>query len=342
MVTINSVGMTFAVQLDGDQIHGGVEILEYTKGRCLLRYSNDIRHEVIKVSVNMSGTNIDNETFMMGTYYYTEPNGAMAVPMRDALLWFVSKGVSVVTLGVNDYTSIDSTTVNDYLTATIGILPGISYNAVGAPKGKDVDDVIAMRPDVIMPPNVILNPLWGDGCTIESNYTLIDPTASWNHAPSGLLSNQIQVSESDRSLTLSDRDSDPIKTYSLSHVPDCADMLEVKWTSLTGAVRLHYFPIVSFIRGNGDSIEVDSLTDGYEVFKANHVAVRCRLTGLTRWGYYYYMDLLQASDPAAVIIAKGIRVGGYPVFIDGDGAETPDGNGFYNFEFVCNLQQYEP
>lgn len=342
MIKIDSSNNTFYVLLDGDKIHGGVEILEYTKGRCLLRYANKSRHEVIKVSVNMSGTNSDNETFTMGSYYYTEPNGAMAVPMRDALLWFMSKGVSVVLLGVNDYTSIDSTTVNDYLTAKIGILPGISYNAVGAPKGKDVDDMVAMRPDVIMPPNVILNPSWADGCTIESNYTLIDPTASWDHAPSGLLSSEIHVSNLVRSITLSDNNADPIKTYSLSDVPDCADMLEVKWTSLTGAVRVHYFPIVSFIRGNGDSIEVDSLTDGYEVFKANHVAVRCRLTGLTRWGYYYYMDLLQASDPAASVIAKGISVGGDTVFIDGDGAETPDGNGFYNFEFVCNLQQYDP
>lgn len=340
MITINSSNLTFSVQLDGDQIHGGVEILQYLKSRCTMRFfPNSLTFQ--KVAVTMNGTDMGGTLHTQGPlYYYTDTKGNLAIPLRDMLLWFKKRGVDAVNFEVDSFNDVLDTQVADIATAVLGIVEGISYNAVGAPNGKDVEDATAQRPDVIMPPNVIINPSWSYGSQIESDYTLIDPTASWGYNPSNLLHSEISVKGTTRTLTLTNSNSDVIKTYNLADAPTCADLLMVQWTSLTGAVRIHYFPIVSFIRGNGDKIEVESLGDGYEVQKANYTAVRCRITGLTRWGYYYYMDLLQASDPLACVIANGIVEDMQPVFIDGESAETPEGTGFFNFEFVANLKQY--
>lgn len=340
MITINSSNLTFAVQLDGDQIHGGVEILQYLKSRCTMRFFPN-RMNFQKVAVTMNGTDTGGTLHTQGPlYYYTDTKGDLAIPLRDMLLWFKKQGVDAVNFEVDSFADILDTQVADIATAVLGIVEGISYNAVGAPKGKDVEDATAQRPDVIMPPNVIINPSWSYGSTIEGNYTLIDPMASWSYNPTNMLHSEINVKGNVRTLTLS-VGGNVIKTYTLADTPTCADLLMVQWTSLTGAVRIHYFPIVSFIRGNGDKIEVESLGDGYEVQKANYTAVRCRITGLTHWGYYYYMDLLQASDPLACVIANGIVEDMQPVFIDGESAETPEGTGFFNFEFVANLKQYE-
>lgn len=341
MITINSSNLTFSVHLDGDQIHGGVEILQYLKSRCTMRFfPNSMTFQ--KVAVTMNGTDTGGTLHTQGPlYYYTDTKGNLAIPLRDLLLWFKKQGVQAVNFEVDSFADVLDTQVADIATAVLGIVEGISYNDVGAPKGKDVEDATAQRPDVIMPPNVIINPSWSYGSQIESNYTLIDPTARWDYNPYNLLHSEISVKGITRTLTLTDSNSDVIKTYTLADAPACSDLLMVQWTSLTGAVRIHYFPIVSFIRGNGDKIEVESLGDGYEVQKANYTAVRCRLTGLTRWGYYYYMDLLQASDPTACVIANGIVEDMQPVFIDGESAETPEGTGFFNFEFVANLKQYE-
>ncbi len=340
MITVNSSNLTFAVLFDGDQIHGGVEILQYLKSRCTMRYV-PTTPTFQKIAVTLTGTDPGGNVLVQGPiYYYTDNKGWVAVPLRDVLLWFKKKIVDAVNIEVDSFVDVLDAVPADIATAVLGIMEGISYNAVGAPKGKDVDDSTAQRPDVIMPPNVIINPSWGFDCRIESNYTLIDPTANWNYNPTNILHSEIGVKMTVRTLTLTDSNNDVIKTYALADAPDCADLLMVQWTSLTGAARRHYFPIVSFIRGNGDKMEVQSLTDGYEVEKANYTAVRCRLTGLTRWGFYYYMDLLQASDPTACVIANGIAEDMQPVFIDGESAETPEGTGFFNFEFVANLKQY--
>jgi hypothetical protein len=340
MITINSSNLTFSVQIDGDQIHGGVEILQYLKSRCTMRFfPNSMTFQ--KVAVTMNGTDTGGTLHTQGPiYYYTDTNGDLAIPLRDMLLWFKKQGVDAVNFEADSFADVLDTQVADIATAVLGIVEGISYNAVGSPKGKDVEDATAQRPDVIMPPNVIINPSWSYGSQIEGNYTLIDPTANWSYNPTNMLHSEINVKGNIRTLTLTDSGNDVIKTYTLADAPTCADLLMVQWTSLTGAQRIHYFPIVSFIRGNGDKIEVESLGDGYEVQKANYTAVRCRITGLTRWGYYYYMDLLQASDPLACVIANGIVEDMQPVFIDGESAETPEGTGFFNFEFVANLKQY--
>ena len=340
MVTIQSTSSKFSVTFDGDQIHGGVEILEYLKMRCTLKFVSSSRQEVIKVAIHMTGDDSGGNTITTDdVFYYTDPTGVLTISMRDWYRWMKDKDVAWAYVTVTSYTTIDGSTVDDTAQPAVAFLEGISYYAVGAPKGKDVDDSDAMLSTVILPPNVIYNPTWCADIIIESNYKTLYPTAIWSGSVTGTLHNQVGVKGNTRTLTLSDG-GDVIRTWDLKDLPTCQDVLTVQWTSLTGAVRMHHFPIVGFIRGNGDKVELDAVHDGYEVMKANFTAVRCRITGLTQWGYYYYMDLIQASDAKAFISSYPVPEDLQPVFIEGESAETPSGPGFFNFEFVANLKQF--
>lgn len=346
MITVYSSNLTFRVDIDGDKIDGGMYVLEYLKGRCMLQVSTSST-QLTKLSIFFSGTDANNNAVTTDmVFYYTDPSGKLRISLRDILRWLKEKTVAVPRMTVCSYPTVDSAVVDDIATADLKLLEGISYYAVGAPHGKDVNDTTASRIDCIMPPNVILNPSCGAGVMIESNYTLLNANGAWNLTAGGTLKNLLAPKNNDRTLELSDNGT-TIKVYNLADVDCCQDLLAVAWTSLTGGSRMHYFPIVSYIRGNGDKVEIESPHDGYDVLKENFTAVRCRLTGLTQWGYYYYMDLLQASDPFAIILEPNdvdfwtkITSPSSKVYIEGDSAETPSGPGFFNFEFVCNLKQY--
>ena len=120
--------------------------------------------------------------------------------------------------------------------------------------------------------------------------------------PLGQRQNQIDVAPGADILRLVTGDnSDIVKEYPMAKPDYCVDLVCVRWTSLTGATRQHYFPIVAFVKGDGEQVLLVSPGDGYEVSKSNYQAVKCRLTGLTAYGYWYYMDMIQASDLHAVV-----------------------------------------
>ena len=111
-------------------------------------------------------------------------------------------------------------------------------------------------------------------------------------------------------------------------------------------MRQHYFPIVSYIKGTDKAVSIVSDGDGYLVDKNQYNAVRCRLAGLTNYGYWYYMDLLQATDAHAVIQPTFLSFDDEmaseqtAVFIEADEMETPEGVGFFDFEFTIKLRHY--
>ena len=142
------------------------------------------------------------------------------------------------------------------------------------------------------------------------------------------------------------KDHDQVKQWHLEKPSECEDLVLIRWTSQTGAVRQHYFNVVSYIRGVDKTVSLVSAGDGYLVDKNQYNAVRCRITGLTPYGYWYYMDLLQASDAHAVIQPTFLSIDDEmaseqtAVFIEGDEAETPAGIGFFDFEFIVKLRHY--
>ena len=72
MIIVNSSLLTFYVQLDGDHIHGGVEILQYLKSRCTMRYV-PTTPTFQKIAVTLTGTDPGGNVLTQGPiYYYTD------------------------------------------------------------------------------------------------------------------------------------------------------------------------------------------------------------------------------------------------------------------------------
>lgn len=344
MKTIAGSNNRFYASIDGDPI--GADVIEYTKQKCwLLLHSVSADRRAFGVVFTYIVGGITTNT--PEVRYYTDSVGAVTVSIRDMMAHIAGLGGASVQISIYMYQTPSSTAIYDTAVfSSVVILDGISYTQLGAPRNKDFNVEDALAPNLILPPNVIIEPPVdvAHGFTFESNYTMIDSTATWTGpgAPSNSLANDHQCKPDMDAFTLTTTAGET-KTWTVQRSGYCDDILEVKWMSLTGVMRHHYFPIVSFIRGNGDEVEVETHYDGYDLRKGNFTAVRCRLTGLTAWGYYYYMDLINASRLEAVVFGNGYITGdgSCAAAVKAESMETPTGPGFFMFEFVCNLKQFE-
>ena len=299
-------------------------------------------------------------TLFTSDTFYSDTDGVLELSLRywlDKYSKATDDGDLHLFVYLND---IDGTAV-DQADFTLHVYPGVSCADVPMPTIKDVDLGAAPR-QYIMPPNVIVAPpLNGFTVVVECNAHDFEPTtdykASINGAaitPAGVRGNEIEVARNTvlsptGPLGLRIEQLTKSKTYAFEIPPACADTLMVQWTSLTGARRTHYFPIVTFGRDwEGESLV--SVGDGLRMEKNTVMAVRCRLSGLTAYGYWYYMDLLTANDVhAAYVNAYSNKGNVYAEMesnfsrttIEGGTAETPAGNGFYTFEFTAKLRHYD-
>lgn len=340
MYTQTSTNSDFTITMEGDfnayLSPTGVE--EYVRTRCSM-IVQAATAGVHKFIVDISG--------FTPMVFYTDSNGMLEISLRDVLQYMMSQGFTGAGMMVYYYDSIYSNTADDSLSlnGVVYMREGIGYRNLHAPRFKDVNNAATYGTDIIMPPNVIISPTISVsfGILIETNIEETDSDFQWNVTETD---GQIELLPNVRSMSLGYQ-GPTIKTYHMQDAADCVDLLCVQWRSLTGVLRRHYFPIVSFIRGNGEELELETVYDGYKFDKDNFTAVRCRMTGLTQWGYYYYMDLLQSSEVNAMVLndhlVQFVQMMASPMsraYIEGQSSETPTGVGFFNFEFVCNLKQF--
>ena len=340
MITAASTNSKFSITFQGDQGTGG-HWLGYTASRSMLRIKREDVQQVSKVEFAYGYKTVT---------YYTEPDGVLEISMRNEINAREADGFVDVVIRMFE---LDNTAVDSYA-PTIDILPGISYFDLYAPKGKDgIFGVTSLLRNVIMPPNVIVS-LYstGQGVIVESNYHSIATTATWSYeaggattaiTPSGTRSNQIVVPYTADALKLNYNGN--VKEWRVERPEQCADVVLCRWTSQTGAVRQHYFPIVADIYNVDKAVSLVTEGDGYLVNKDWSKGVRCRLTGLTAYGYWYYMDMLRASDlhaiiqPTYSIFSTEIASEQTAAYAEGS-METPQGPGFFAFEFTLKLRHY--
>lgn len=354
MVIFQSNGGKFTATFQGDY-KANLACYAFTRSRSMLRVKREDEETVTRVAIYTSQTSSTTPR----VYYYTDPTGAVDIPLHN-LVNQLYGNVSVL-LHVEMY-PLGSSGQLDYLTFVLDIQEGVSYNEMMAPRNKDFDGTLyAFSLACILPPNIMLNPataggVTGKGLIVESNYHVLDLDAHWWQQSSGVWAgitplgqrqNQIDVAPgADILRIVTGENSDVVKEYPLTKTDYCSDLVCIRWTSLTGATRQHYFPIVAFVKGNGEQVPLVSPGDGYEVSKSNYQAVKCRLTGLTAYGYWYYMDMIQASDLHAVVYPTAsnfeteMASAQTAALVDADSMETPTGNGFFNFEFTVNMRQY--
>lgn len=340
MYTQTSTNSDFTITMEGNYnaylSPTGVE--EYARTRCSM-IIQAAATGVHKFVVEISG--------YKKLVFYTDSTGKLEISLRDVIQYMMAQGFTAAGMMVYYYASIYGTVADDSLSlnGVIYMRDGIGYANLHAPRFKDLNNAASYDPRIILPPNVIISPQLGYsyGILIETNIEEEDSDFSWDATETD---GQIELLPNVRALVLTYQGASA-KTYNMQDAADCVDLLCVQWRSLTGVLRRHYFPIVSFIRGNGDELELETIYDGYRFEKDNFTAVRCRLTGLTQWGYYYYMDLMQASEVNAMVLPNNmpllVQMMSSPIsrtYVEGQSMETPTGVGFFNFEFVCNLKQF--
>lgn len=354
MITFHSTNLDFDAILQGDDNGTGGAIC-YARSKTMLRLERLDQQKLSMYSIKFNYTG--GVTTIV--YYYTDTNGVLQLPLRNFMRRLKNEANVSITIGLHE---VGSSVSVDSRTFSIDILEGISYMDVFAPVNKDAPMLYWEHAHyIVLPPNIIINPdhfsgSAGFGVIVESNYHNIDTDAVWSTGtggifstitPSGNRGNEIVVSyAADTLMIAAGKDNDEIKRWHLDKPSECADLICVRWTSQTGAVRQHYFPIVSYIKGTDKAISIVSAGDGYLVDKNQYNAVRCRLAGLTNYGYWYYMDLLQATDAHAIIQPTFLSFNDEmaseqtAVFIEADEMGTPEGVGFFDFEFTIKLRHY--
>lgn len=344
MITYTSTNNKFTATLQGEPVAGYVNVANvYSASRTMLRIKREDTQQVSVVNMSYSGA-WGSE---LPVNYYTDPDGVLEIPLRNIINAHPTEILAAITM-----LEVDGTTV-DALTVTLDVLQGLSYYDINAPRSKDADQFLAAFGSVVMPPNVIINPdllsgLTAPGIIVESNLAY-----DWGQyangvgtavTPSGQRSNQLVVAAGADTLTVTH--DGKTKSYKLEKTDYCADLVCIRWTSQTGATRQHFFPIVAFIKGSDKQVSLLTSGDGYKVDKNTFEGVRCRLTGLTAYGYWYYMDLAQASDVHAIVKqtfslwSTEIASEQTAAFVEANEMETPQGNGFFNFEFTLKLRHY--
>lgn len=346
MVIINSTptaAFSAMPQCDPATTTGG-NLTGYMRSKSILELRTSVPQSVIynvSVSIN-SGT-----TRSVG--YYSDTNGRLVISLKK----FMQQAGNGGNVSLTITTDISSTTYT--ITTAIRVVNGISYADIFAPKVKGYGVFAGINDcDIVLPPNVILCPSQGEGVIFESNFVASEDDL-WVQGSSGLEA-AMSAQGSRKNYYSVNAEADYFRFYNddgelrwnLSKVDDCANVIVVRWTSLTGAVRQHYFEFVGNERGNDSETSMMTAGDGYVVRKSPYIGGKIRINGLTPYGVWYYADLLQASDVHAIVKPNAswsfedeIASEQSAAYVSGNETVTPDGNGFYTFEAAIKLRHYD-
>lgn len=324
-----------------------VEGVVYTAGQTMLRFERLDQQVLTGFAVYI--TLVPSQTLS----YYTDPNGVLEIPLKNLVNANYPDGVINISVDMFDVSDLS---VLDHIDKGFRILEGISELEANIPI-KEMKGVFGLiMPPTIMPPNVIFNPYYTHntpaiGIIVESGIQNQGIGYVWKEyiggvgttiTPSGGRTNQIEVAAASDTLELTDGVN--TQRWRLERSDSCADMLCVRWKSLTGATRQHYFPVMSYNIGTDNIVSLVTVGDGYETLKNHNNGVTCRITGLTPYGYWYYADLLRASEVYAVLepsINPWVPIAQEAAYVETDSASVnPDANGFLTFEFTVKLKHY--
>lgn len=353
MIQFTSTNNVFSCTLQGDTDSPNNKL--YTLSRSMLRVKRETSPQVSVIFIYCA----DSNGLIFSNSYYTDPDGILEIPMKNVVnMYYNSAGTFSMRV---DFHNMDGSTADGSASLSFDTFQGIADMDMLSPRKKECDNIfMAYGHYIVMPPNVIYNPdgnagITNQGILVESNIHNYDKNVTWSHGaggvfasitPTGSRTNQLVVPSTAEVLRYADLST--MKDYRLEKSDWCTDWVLVRWTSLTGCVRQHYFPVVAFINAVDEEIAVVSAGNGYDVRKNAFKGVRCKIDGLTSYGCWYYQDLLQASDAHALVqLPAGSGTLDYKiglmenaVYVSGGMEETPQGVGFNSFEFTLKLKHY--
>lgn len=337
MVTYTSNGGTFTVRIQAEAT--GTYFTAFRRSRTEMVLYRNTTGVVIYVVAMGSKTQA----------YYSDASGRLTIPIKG---WVDGLGISPTSMGISVRNVGAPDTIIDYITMSAACVDGVAYGDNPAPIEKGVNEwTWTRRHDAVLPPNVMYSPAGGTGVMAEANmklatqngvtsFEVVAGTASALN-PTGDRYNQLIVDETADALQLADKT--VAHTWNFDRGGDCLDMAVVRWKSLTGAWRKHYFPVVGYLRRGEDPTSLVTSSDGYLTVRDAILGVRCRIDGLTPYSVWYYADLLQASevnasmDVTETLLSDEITAANVE---EGD-ADVALANGFYSFEFTLKMKQYD-
>lgn len=341
MVTYTSTGGTFNVRVQAE---------DYTSGGGTPTFGA-YRRSKTEMVLYRNTTGVVIYVVAMGNKsqaYYSDGNGKLVIPIKG---WV--ENLSVVTsMGVSVRTTSAPDTIVDYITMLVIVSDGVDYDDNPAPIEKGVNEwTWTRRHDAVLPPNVMYSPTGGTGVIAEANMHLANSQGVSASKvvggtqtainPTGERFSQLIVDETVDILRFSDKS--VAHDWVFDRGGDCLDMAVVRWFSLTGAWRKHYFPVVGYLKNGEDQTSLVTSSDGYLSVRDATLGVRCRIDGLTPYSLWYYADLLQASEVHASLNVAETLLTDDVTAANVEESEASIGlvNGFYPFEFTLKMKQYD-
>lgn len=344
------------------------ECYVYTLSRDMLRVKRESNPQLSLVQIEMVKDGGGTQDTIVKTYY-TDANGALEIPLHNQVNAYHDEGVTRFTLAVIvkdlDGTSVDAS----YIYIDCYVYEGVSLYDRRVPVSPyPQNKIYIMEPfREILPPTVMCIQTYGgvnaadqlfSGIVVESTLAG-DHNGTWSWGNGGAYTpinvtgiRQTKVVVNNRAQYLRITSGDANWEWQLQRLSywNCQDAVVVRWTSLTGSVRQHWFPVVGYVNDTDKEVSILSAGDGYKVRKNATLGLKCRLTGLTAYDCWYYQDMLQASDVHAICRSRWQNV---PPFltairstltacqVEGGMPQTPDGNGFFTFEFTIKMKHYD-
>lgn len=354
MFTITSDNSAFRLEAQGRATGTPLTYRLFTASECALDLTRLDQEKLSLYWILYEGV-VGGVTTTLGrsATYTSDPKGRLGITLRRPVKDYAARtddGKVRLTVYLNETsgTAVDSSA---FIAAPV---PGIDNYELPMPYGKDAKDLGVSSRNFILPPNVIIAPPVGVKVIVESdaadyaNCSWKDVNGNTTITPTGPRGNMIEYTGTNQAMGIRLEQLTRSMTYGFTPI-GCDNAILVRWTSLTGATRQHLFPVLSQVRSSED-LGLVVLGDGIRTERNAVVGVRCRLSGLTSYGYWYYMDLLTASDVHALplnieynasdvnaLIASELSA----ATVEGGSAEVPVGGSFHNFDFTIKLRHYD-
>ena len=366
MIIKPSTNGLFSITLQADY-KTATECYIYTMSKDMLRVKRESNPQLSLVQIEMvkdGGGPLDT----IVKSYYTDANGALEIPLRNQVNVYNDAGVTKFSLTVI-VKDLDGTLVDGQIDVDCYIYEGISLFDRRVPVSPyPQDKVYIMEPfREILPPTVMYMQRYGgvnsvdqlfSGIAIESTLAA-EHNGAWSWSSGGAYTTisvtgtrqtTVLVNNSAKYLRFASGDANWLWKLKPLSFFNCQDAVVVRWTSLTGSVRQHWFPVVAYINDTDKEVSMLSAGDGYKVRKNATLGFKCRLTGLTAYDCWYYQDMIQASDAHAICLTRwrdlppfltAIRSTLTACHVEGGMPQTPEGNGFFTFEFTIKMKHYD-
>ena len=367
MIIKSSTNGYFSVTLQAD-FKAANECYIYTMSRDMLRVKRETNPQLSLVEIWMLKDGGGSGDMIIKSYY-TDANGALEIPLRNQINTYYDAGVTKYSLDVI-VKDLDGTTIDGQISIDCYIMPGVSRYDRRVPLSPyPQNKIYPIEPFFeILPPTVIYMQGFGGinptdqlyiGTAIESTLAKDhNGTFSWSSngvsftpiTITGVRQTTVLVNNAAKYLKLTSIDANYEWEIKRLSPFTCNDAVVVRWTSLTGSVRQHWFPVVGYVNDTDKEVSMLSAGDGYKVRKNATLGLRCRLTGLTAYDCWYYQDMMQSSDVHAICRSRWQNL---PPFltaiqstltackVEGGMPQTPDGNGFFTFEFTIKMKHYD-